>query len=163
MRALKVIACVVVILLVIGWLALSIAARAPASDRFALARLGVTNDPAGVRRVMLGFTNQSKCSTVRISGCTWETKSGATPDPYSLSNFFALSPVLGPGQSYVLSIPAPPDVAWRAVARGYRTGWRLRLYNQLCFSGYPEWLQSLFPRSVYFGHRVEVHSAWIEL
>jgi hypothetical protein len=163
MRALKVIACVVCILLVVGWLVLSFAARAPSSDRFALAQLGVTNDPTGARRAVMGFTNQSKSSTVRISACVSEARSGATPDPYSSSNFMIWAlPTVGPGQSTVFSIPAPPEGTWRATARGFRTGWRLRLYNQLCFSGYPAWLQSLFPRSVYFGHRLEVESAWIE-
>lgn len=162
MRILKIIACLVPVLLLFGWIALSIAARSPTSDHFALAHLGSMNDADGARRVLLGFTNQSKTTVVRLTYCAWETKQGAVPDSRDVQDYCVTGmPLIAPGQSTIFSIPAPPSGTWRATACGFRTGWRLRLRNWRILDC-PQWLDHLLPLSTKTGWSVEVPSDWIE-
>jgi hypothetical protein len=169
MRALKIIAFIftgAVLVVAAAWFTLSVAAHPPSSDRFRLVFLGMTN-VAGAPRVLLGFTNQSKSTSVWMTFSEWETTKGARPSSAETTNYYLTglppkSPVLlGPGQSAVFSIPAPPATTWRATARGFRADWRTQLRNWR-IGHCPCWLDERLPASVRTGWSVEVWSDWIQ-
>jgi len=161
MRLFKSIAICLVLALDVAWLALAWAACPSSSDRFVVAYLGATNDASGVRRVLLGFTNDSRSTPVCTTVFTWETKRGESPEGTSARDYFFVSPVLTPGQSAVMAIPAPLRSPWRGKVVGCRTGWRLQLGAWLESEPCPPWIRTFLPESAMSGYHFSVQSDWI--